>query len=102
VIATTACVRCHDLRVPGKTPAFSPIPVLAFDPFNKDNREAWVKATPDGSKRLAVLVRMAKRLNDDRDMPPEDSAEYEAFRVKDPSGFESVKEWLDAELKKVR
>jgi len=101
VIATTACVRCHDVRGPGKA-AFSPIPILAFDPFNKDNREAWMKATPDAKKRLPILTRMSKRLSEDRDMPPEDSAEYDAFRVKNPTDFYAVKEWLDAELKKAK
>ena len=37
-----------------------------------------------------------------RDMPPEDSAEYDAFRVKNPAEFDAVKEWLDAELKKAK
>ncbi len=101
VIATTACVRCHDVRGPGKA-AFSPIPMLAFDPFDKASRETWAKATPDAKKRLPLLARMAKRLTDDRDMPPEDSAEYDAFRVKNPAEFDAVKEWLDAELKKAK
>ena len=82
--------------------AFSPIPMLAFDPFDKASREAWAKATPDAKKRLPLLTRLAKRLTDDRDMPPEDSAEYDAFRAKNPAAFEAVKEWLDAELKKAR
>ncbi len=101
VIATTACLRCHDVRGVGKA-AFSPIPMLAFDPFDKDSREAWTKTTADASKRAPVLARMLKRLSDDRDMPPEDSAEYDAFRAKNPAGFDAVKEWLDAELKKAK
>ncbi len=101
VVATTACVRCHDVRGPGKA-AFSPIPMLAFDPFEKTSRDAWLKANPDAKKRAPVLTRMMKRLNEDRDMPPEDSAEYETFRVKNPAVFDAVKEWLDAELKKAK
>ena len=101
VVATTACLRCHEVRGAGKA-AFSPIPLLAFDPFEKAGREAWAKATPDAKKRLPLLARLAKRLTDDRDMPPEDSAEYDAFRAKNPAEFEAVKEWLDAELKKAK
>ena len=37
VVATTACIRCHDVRGVGK-PAFNPIPMLAFDPFDKTSR----------------------------------------------------------------
>ena len=101
VVATTACVRCHDVRGVGKA-GFSPIPMLAFDPFDKDSRDAWLKANPDAKKRTPVLARMMKRLGDDKDMPPEDSAEYDAFRVKSPSDLDAVKTWLDAELKKAK
>lgn len=101
VVATTACLRCHDVRAAGAKPAFSPIPVLAFDPFDKSGREAWVKVTP-AKDRAAVLARLAKRVFDDRDMPPEDSAEYAQVRAKDPELFATTKTWLEAELQKVK
>jgi len=101
VVPTTACLRCHDVRGTGKA-GFSPIPMLAFDPFDKADREAWVKGTPDAKTRVPVLARMQKRLHDDKDMPPEDSAEYDTFRTKDAGGFDAVKEWLDAELKSAK
>ncbi len=100
VVATTACVRCHDVHKGGKV-EFSPIPALAFDPFDKDSREAWAKVT-DARKRAAVLGRMVKRVAEDRDMPPEDSAEFEAFRAKNPAAFDAMKEWLGAELKRAK
>jgi hypothetical protein len=101
VVATTACVRCHDVQKPGRA-AFSPIPMLAFDPFDKGSREAWVKANPDVKKRAPVLTRLQKRLVTDADMPPEDSAEYDAFRTKNPAELDALRDWLDAELKKAR
>src|SRR5262249_32091252 len=100
-IPTTACLRCHDVRVPGKSSQFSPIPMLAFDPFSKSTREAWV-ATTDNKRKEAVLTRMLKRIGQDQDMPPEDSLEYKMFRSKDPASFEEVKLFLEAELKKAR
>jgi hypothetical protein len=89
------------VRGPGKA-AFSPIPMLAFDPFDKTSRDAWTKANPDAKKRAAVLARLLKRLSEDRDMPPEDSAEYETFRAKNPADFDAVREWLDSELKRAK
>jgi hypothetical protein len=98
VVATTGCVRCHDVRGPGR-PAFSPIPMLAFDPFDKDGREKWAKFTA-AKARQPVLAKLLKRIADDRDMPPEDSAEYEAFRTKDSAALDAVRAWAEAELKK--
>ena len=100
VVATTACVRCHDVQKAGKA-VFNPIPMLAFDPFDRASREAWAKVT-DAKKRAQVLTRLQKRLTEDKDMPPEDSAEYETFRVKTPGGLDAIKEWLDAELKRAK
>lgn len=100
VVATTACVRCHDVQK-GPKAEFSPIPLLAFDPYDKDSREAWAKVT-DAKKRAAVLARYLKRVAEDRDMPPEDSAEYDAFRVKNTTDFDAMREWLATELKKAK
>jgi hypothetical protein len=49
-----------------------------------------------------VLARLLKRVIDDRDMPPEDSAEHDAFRVKNTTDFDAMRDWLSAELKKAR
>jgi hypothetical protein len=100
VVATTACLRCHDVRGAGKA-AFSPIPALAFDPFDQTSRDAWLKAT-DARKRPAVLARLLKRLAEDKDMPPEDAIEYGQFREKNPAAFDAAKDWLEAELKKAK
>lgn len=100
VVATTACVRCHDTPKTAKA-GFSPIPVLAFDPFDKQARETWAKST-DAAKRAQVLTRFLKRVAEDRDMPPEDSAEYEAFRSKSPAALDAMKEWIEAELKRAK
>jgi hypothetical protein len=101
-VPTTACLRCHDVRPPGQsTAAFSPIPMLAFDPFDKQGREAWLK-TADRKKKMAVLTRFLKRLDTDKDMPPEDSTEHGLFRVKDAASFDAVKDWLETELKKAK
>jgi hypothetical protein len=43
-----------------------------------------------------------KRLATDKDKPPSDSAEAELYRVKDPASLNAAKEWLEAELKKVK
>jgi hypothetical protein len=101
VVPTTACLRCHDTRTAGKRPAFSPIPVLAFDPFDKTAREAWLK-TADRKQRLEVLGRFLTRLGKDKDMPPEDSTEAELFRGQNPAAFAAVTDWLEAELKKAK
>jgi hypothetical protein len=88
------------VRGPG-APAFSPIPVLAFDPFDKAGREAWAKSTAPGA-RQPVLAKLLKRIAEDRDMPPEDSAEYEAFRTKEPKALDAMRYWAEAELKKAK
>jgi len=87
--------------VAAKPAVFSPIPQLAFDPFDKTTREAWAKTT-DRKTKAEVLNRLTKRLATDKDMPPEDASEYELFRGKDPAAFDAVKDWLEAELKKVK
>jgi hypothetical protein len=100
VVATTACVRCHDVQK-GVKAAFSPIPLLAFDPYDKGSRENWARGT-DARKRAQVLARFLKRVVEDRDMPPEDSAEHEAFRVKKPGDLDAMRDWITAELKRAR
>jgi hypothetical protein len=45
---------------------------------------------------------MLKRLAEDKDMPPEDAPEHEKFRTADPSAFDAVRDFLEAELKKVK
>jgi hypothetical protein len=100
VVPTTACFRCHDVRGVGK-PAFNPIPVLEFDPFDETARAAWVKNNIP-RKRAEVLGKFAKRLVTDQDMPPEDSAEHEKYRVKEAASFDAVKGWLEAELKRAK
>ncbi|HSQ55595.1 MAG TPA: hypothetical protein VLM40_07600, partial [Gemmata sp.] len=100
-VPTTACLRCHDVRGAGKPSAFNPIPLLAFDPFDATSREAWIKKT-NARDRAAVLAKMAKRLNTDRDMPPEDSAEFEKFRQQEAASFAAIQDWLAAELKKAK
>jgi cytochrome c553 len=100
VVPTTACLRCHDVAGVGR-PAFNPIPKLAFDPFDRAAREAWVRSN-DARTRDQVLGRMLKRVATDRDMPPEDAPEYEAFRAKDPAAFDALTGWLEAELKRAK
>jgi hypothetical protein len=100
LVPTTACLRCHDVRGIGK-PAFNPIPQLAFDPFDKKSRENWLSST-NAKQKQQVLERMLKRLATDRDMPPEDSAEHDLFRVKEAASFAAVKDLLEAELQKVK
>jgi hypothetical protein len=99
-VATTACVRCHDVPKPGQKAPFSPIPYLAFDPYDKPSREAWARET-DAPKRAQVLTRLVKRVNADGDMPPEDSAESD-FRAKNPAEFDAMRAWLTAELKRAK
>lgn len=98
-VPSTSCLRCHDIGSGKKT--LSPIPPLAFDPFNAGSRAAWV-ATADKQTRQAVLRRLFKRMSVDRDMPPEDSAEFELFRKKDPAAFDEATRFLEAELRKVK
>jgi hypothetical protein len=100
IVPTTACLRCHDVRGIGK-PAFNPIPMLAFDPFDKQSREAWVR-NADPKQKQPILERMLKRLVTDKDMPPEDSFEHDLFRGKDPASFHAVKDFLETELMKLR
>jgi|SRR5579883_493129 len=100
VVATTACIRCHDVRGVGK-PGFNPIPMLAFDPFDQTSRDRWVKNTPV-KVRLPILTRLLKRIDTDRDMPPEDSPEFDAFRTKEPATLDAMKDWLTTELKKAK
>ncbi|MBA4063151.1 MAG: hypothetical protein C0501_05455 [Isosphaera sp.] len=98
VVPTTACLRCHDVRGAGR-PVFNPIPALAFDPFDRAGREAWL--TRAGAKEKAdVLGLLLRRLAVDKDMPPEDAAEYDRFRVREAAAFDAAREWLEAEAKK--
>ena len=97
LIPSHACLACHDLRG-AKPAAFNPIPPLAFDPSDAAGRAAWLKSA-DRAKRVQVLGRLVQRLNTDRDMPPEDSPEADAFRGKD---LDAVKDWLATELKKAK
>ena len=101
VVPTTACLRCHDVRASGKPRLFEPIPALAFDPFDKTGREAWLK-TADAKRRAEYLARLQQRLFGDNDMPPEDAPEYDRFRVKESAAFDEVKEFLKAELEKAK
>lgn len=101
LVPTTSCLRCHDVSAPGRKAQFSPIPHLAFDPFDKSSRKAWI-AKADLQKKEEVLSRMLRRMGQDQDMPPEDSLEYKLFRSKDPSSFEEVRQFLETELRKVR
>jgi hypothetical protein len=101
VVPTTACLRCHDIRPSGKPRPFEPIPALAFDPFDKAGRQAWLK-TATIKRREAVLTRFQQRLFTDGDMPPEDAPEYDRFRMKEEAAFNDLKEFLQAELAKVK
>lgn len=98
-VPTTACLRCHDVRTPGRASEFNPIPQLAFDPLDKAGREAWVRSA-DAKTREVVLGRMLRRVGTDRDMPPTDAAEYTLFRANDPAAFDAVTAFLEAELRK--
>ena len=102
VVPTTACLRCHEVRGSMKAPVFDPIPPLAFDPFDKVGRETWAAVTADRKLKRHVLERMAKRLYEDRDMPPEDAPEHTQFRVGGTAAFADAKMFLDTELKKVK
>jgi hypothetical protein len=101
VVPTSACLRCHDIRASGKARVFESIPALAFDPLDKVNREVWVK-TPDRERKRQVLKRMMDRLFKDSDMPPHDSPEHALFRMKEAAAFAEVKEFLTAELDKLK
>jgi hypothetical protein len=99
VLPSHACLACHD--TPSSRKTFNPIPQLAFDPFDATARAEWLKAT-DRKRKVEVLGRMVKRLGTDKDMPPEDSAEHELYRVKDPAALNAVVKWLETELKRVK
>lgn len=101
LVPTTACLRCHDIRSSGKARLFESIPALAFDPFDKPGREAWLR-TADKKRKEAVLSRFQKRLFDDNDMPPEDAPEHDRFRVKDAAAFAEVKDFIQAELERIK
>ena len=49
-----------------------------------------------------MIMCMLKRIGTDKDMPPADSTEHELYRVKNPAALNAVKDWLDAELKKLK
>jgi hypothetical protein len=101
IVPTSACLRCHEVRASGKSRQLEPIPALAFDPFDKPGREAWLK-TADRQRRLTVLGRMQQRLATDKDMPPEDAPEYDRFRINEEVAFEEVTRFLKAELGKLK
>jgi nitrate reductase cytochrome c-type subunit len=103
VVPTTSCLRCHEIRGPVKTRTSDLIPVLAFDPFDKAGREAWVKAAAaDPKRKQEVLARLAERLFEDKDMPPEDAPEHDLFRVKQSAAFDELKTFLAAESAKAK
>lgn len=99
IVPTTACLRCHDVSASGKASRFDLIPPLAFDPFDKPGRAAWLKSA-DPKKRQQVLTRMLERMSTDADMPPEDAPEQE-FRTKDSAAFAEATEYLTAEFKRL-
>jgi mono/diheme cytochrome c family protein len=101
LVPTTRCQGCHDIRGSGKAAGTEPIPALLFDPFDKESRETWLK-TADKNTKVRFLTKMLKRLGEEKDMPPEDSAEFELFRTRDPAAFEAVKMFLEAELRKAK
>lgn len=98
VIPTSACLRCHEVRGEGRAKFAEPLPAIAFDPFDKTGREAWLK-TADRRRKQDVLDRMVQRVGVSKDMPPEDEPEYEHFRVNNPAAFDEVKQFLEAALK---
>jgi hypothetical protein len=100
IMPTSACLRCHQVAEYGKAIRFDLIPPLAFDPFDKLGREAWLRRTADAKKRHDVLKRMMTRLATDADMPPEDAPELDLFRVKKAASFAEVKQFLTAHLGK--
>jgi hypothetical protein len=101
LVPTTACLRCHDIRPSGQGRGTDPLPPLAFDPFDKKGREAWLRTAALAEKQR-VLGRMLRRLGEEKDMPPEDAPEFEQFRVKEAAAFEAVRLFLEAEFKKVK
>ena len=74
---------------------------MAFDPFDKPGRAAWLRTAPEKRKQ-EVLGRLQERLFNDSDMPPEDAPEYDRFRQQEAAAFDELKEFLKAELDKVK
>jgi len=101
LVPTTACMGCHAVLGAAEARFVEPLPALAFDPFDKPGREAWLKAA-DKKRKQAVLGRLLKRVAVDKDMPPEDATEYELFRTKDAASFDEVKQFLETALKKAK
>ncbi|MBA4063836.1 MAG: hypothetical protein C0501_09015 [Isosphaera sp.] len=102
VVPTSACLRCHDIRPAGTARPFEPIPDLAFDPFDKAGRAAWLAGVADRARRKAVLGRLLERMATDADMPPEDAPEHDLFRVKGAAAFAEARAFLEAELEKIK
>ncbi|MCE9563681.1 MAG: hypothetical protein K8U57_16695 [Planctomycetes bacterium] len=98
VIPTTACLRCHEVRGEGRARFAEPLPALAFDPFDKKSREAWLKGA-DRFRQQEVLTRLLQRVGVDKDMPPLDEPEHELFRANDPAKLDEVKLFLETALK---
>lgn len=98
VTPTTACLRCHEVRGEGRARFAEPLPALAFDPFDRKAREAWLKGA-DRFRRQEVLARMLQRVAVDKDMPPEDEPEHEHFRVNDAAAFDEARLFLEAAMK---
>jgi hypothetical protein len=78
---------------------FDAIPVLVFDPFDKQAREAWMK-TVTKERKQEVLGRLFARLYTDADMPPVDAPEHDLFRIKGAAAFAELKGFLEAEVEK--
>jgi hypothetical protein len=98
VIPTTACLRCHEVRGEGRARFAEPLPALAFDPFDKKGREAWLKGA-DRLRQQDVLTRMLQRVGVDKDMPPQDEPEHELYRVNDPAKLDELRVFLETALK---
>jgi len=98
LVPTTACLACHSVRAEGKARFVEPLPALAFDPFDKAARQTWLR-NAEKKRRVDVLGRMLKRLAEDKDMPPTDSAEHEIFRMNNAASFEEAKKFLETSLK---
>lgn len=101
LVPTTACLACHGVRAEGKAKFVEPLPALAFDPFDKAARETWLR-TAERKRKVDVIGRMLKRLAEDKDMPPTDSAEHELFRMNNAASFDEVKKFLETALKQAK
>ena len=53
-------------------------------------------------RRAVVLARLQQRLFGDGDMPPEDAAEYDQFRMREDAAFAELKNFLELELAKAK